>query len=602
VVKVDTKLEAFAKEKATLDKKVEGIDPDKRAPEDIAELKRLKTAIKTEEKKTKGLRGASNKLIAKAKQATSSSAKVLGTVKRYAYALPSSIAVRDGVSSKALSRAYMASDQIEEFTGSRSYKYNKSDAKARLVEEGYTVDEINKYTLEQQRIALFNIEHDVKKARIKAEEDKVQKTKVILRPKILRTGGTVQRFSVGGLVQKFQKSGKLGEEPSMFSEEYWTFKDGNKPRTFYPSKKIVEAGAIKRKNQLIASSMTPAQQGTAILNNKIIAQNKITTAKNKAWREKKLSDIAKDLAAQLEKNKLTNSEINDQAPEGNVTNVDDEKARQEAAAKVAEVEKQYNTAVDTIAKAPAKSKWAVDMNEVSALVGNLRPSDFLGKFKIRTETPYREDVSAPVFVGNATENMAGFERAIEATYKDPNNIDSADSFLVAAAKQGQQAEAGRQRVDLIARNAQSVSSQRAEQILTMNRNQEAAINADNINIQAANATRSNEAAQRVQALVARDTFKSKQLGQITNTLTKGAIDAFKMNRTKAITSKYNEVAGLKSKWNTEYLPKYNAAIAADDPVKIKEIKTSFINAHKYDPDELDKQMMDYKTQYSALGV
>jgi hypothetical protein len=582
VVKKDTKLEAFAKEKAALDKKVEGLDPDKRAPEDIAELKRLKNAIKTEQKNSKGLRGAKNKLVARVKEGTSSSKKVMGTIARYAYAVPSAVAVRDGVSSKALSKAYMTSDQMEKFTGSRSYRYNKNDAKARLMEEGYELSDINKYTLEQQRIALFNIEHEPKRKKQKEEKDKVDRSKVIQRPKLnMRTGGTIQRFSVGGFIQKFQYGSSM---PGLTSETTTT--------------KETVADIQKKK---VAAQLIERNKATTAYNVKIAAQNKLTTAKNKIWYDNKIAKIAKDLNDQLEKNKMTNADIKDQDSEGNVTNVDDEKAKAEAAAKVAEVEAQYNKAKDTIAKTPEKAKWSANLNEVTALVGNLRPSDFFGKFRIRTETPFREDVSAPAFIGNTTENMPGLERAMDATYKGNRYVDSADSFLVEASNQAQEAEAGRQRGELIARNAQFVSGQKAEQVANTNRNTEAAINANNINIQAANATRSNEAAQRVQALVARDTFKSKQSGQIINTLTKGAIDAFKVNRTESITKKYNAAADLKGKWNTEYLPKYNAAIAANDAAKVKEIKTSFINEHQYDPDELDKQMMDYKTQFRALG-
>jgi hypothetical protein len=48
---------------------------------------------------------------------------------------------------------------------------------------------------------------------------------------------------------------------------------------------------------------------------------------------------------------------------------------------------------------------------------------------------------------------------------------------------------------------------------------------------------------------------------------------------------------LKSKWNNEYKVRYDTAVAAGETDKVKQIKTEFIQLNKFDPDELDKQMM-----------
>jgi hypothetical protein len=42
------------------------------------------------------------------------------------------------------------------------------------------------------------------------------------------------------------------------------------------------------------------------------------------------------------------------------------------------------------------------------------------------------------------------------------------------------------------------------------------------------------------------------------------------------------------------------AVAAGETDKVKQIKTEFIQLNKFDPDELDKQMMGVKTQFRAL--
>jgi hypothetical protein len=41
-------------------------------------------------------------------------------------------------------------------------------------------------------------------------------------------------------------------------------------------------------------------------------------------------------------------------------------------------------------------------------------------------------------------------------------------------------------------------------------------------------------------------------------------------------------------------------VAAGETDKVKQIKTEFIQLNKFDPDELDKQMMGVKTQFRAL--
>jgi hypothetical protein len=56
---------------------------------------------------------------------------------------------------------------------------------------------------------------------------------------------------------------------------------------------------------------------------------------------------------------------------------------------------------------------------------------------------------------------------------------------------------------------------------------------------------------------------------------------------------------LKSKWNNEYKVRYDTAVAAGETDKVKQIKTEFIQLNKFDPDELDKQMMGVKTQFRA---
>jgi hypothetical protein len=73
----------------------------------------------------------------------------------------------------------------------------------------------------------------------------------------------------------------------------------------------------------------------------------------------------------------------------------------------------------------------------------------------------------------------------------------------------------------------------------------------------------------------------------------------KSKKSDQLTKQFNDAASLKSKWNNEYKVRYDTAVAAGETDKVKQIKTEFIQL-KFDPDELDKQMMGVKTQFRAL--
>jgi hypothetical protein len=72
----------------------------------------------------------------------------------------------------------------------------------------------------------------------------------------------------------------------------------------------------------------------------------------------------------------------------------------------------------------------------------------------------------------------------------------------------------------------------------------------------------------------------------------------KSKKSDQLTKQFNDAASLKSKWNNEYKVRY--AVAAGETDKVKQIE--FIQLNKFDPDELDKQMMGVKTQFRALEI
>lgn len=582
VVKKDSKLEAFAKEKKALDEKLKDVEVAKRTPEDVAELKRIEDGIVLETKKTKGIRGKANKLVARVKAGSTSTGKAMGSLAKYTYALPTSLAVRDGVSSKALAKAAISGDAVYNLTGNRFYKYNKEDAKTRLMQEGYSEEEIDKYNLEQQRNALYMIEKGLLDDKGKKEEKKEERALVIKRPKILKksSGGSLYMLSRGEPIQKFQGG-----------------------RAFISVSGIDEVVKKNKEKAKAKAELDERNRLTIEYNRKMAIINAATTARNVAWRKSKLDKIAADLAAQLEKNKANNFDIKDVTPVGALTNVGEAEAAAIAKAKAEteEVEKQYKQLSAGIV-APERKKFGFGVSDVATVFGEFKPSDFLGKAKMFVERPPREDVKAATFMTSPVENMPGFERAMDRTAADSQRVDTADMFLHRGVMQEKFAEAGKQRAELIARNAQYVGNAKAERINNINRNTEAAINAENANIQAKNSAESVYSAQRAQGLAAVKTANDKQAAQRLNGIVSGLSKLYKNKRTESITSKYNDVAAYKSIWNTEYKPRYDIAVAEGDQTKIKQVKVDFMLNNKVDPDLLDKQLMEYKTEFKAIDA
>jgi hypothetical protein len=154
----------------------------------------------------------------------------------------------------------------------------------------------------------------------------------------------------------------------------------------------------------------------------------------------------------------------------------------------------------------------------------------------------------------------------------------------------------KRRAELVVRNAGE--SARDEEIANQNRNMESSVNAMNANSQANNAAEAN-LVQKVQARAQYETLEQRK-GRLANAAVSGISDLMKSKKSDQLTKQFNDAASLKSKWNNEYKVRYDTAVAAGETDKVKQIKTEFIQLNKFDPDELDKQMMGVKTQFRAL--
>jgi hypothetical protein len=97
----------------------------------------------------------------------------------------------------------------------------------------------------------------------------------------------------------------------------------------------------------------------------------------------------------------------------------------------------------------------------------------------------------------------------------------------------------------------------------------------------------NLVAQKVQARAQYETLEQQRKGRLANAAVSGISDLMKSKKSDQLTKQFNDAASLKSKWNNEYKVRY--AVAAGETDKVKQIE--FIQLNKFDPDELDKQMM-----------
>jgi hypothetical protein len=564
--KAESKLDVFAKEKVALENKNKGVAEADKSPEDITEMKRITDGMAEEAKNLVGLKGAKNKLFSKVKEGSTFAGKGYNRALSVANTIPSSLAVSDGTSARGLARATINGNFVDDLTGNRFYQYTMEQATGRLVQEGFSLAEIEKYSLKQLREVLHKIDSDAKKAK-----EPVAKVDLIKRPKSRQAGGRLIESPAAGLVRMFQGGGK--DEPMA----YWG--------SGYDSERV--AIAKKVASDKVASAKVAAR----------IARNKVVAAQNVINR-KTNSDFR---ARQAAKNKLISIKTNDIKPVGELTDVEIAAMRDKDVADAADKDKAAIAAkYDVLIAAAPKAKstpWG--LAEISKLTKGFKLSDLMGTNRILMESPVQDDVIAPVFQSRGVRDMPGFQESLNRTTLQ-QRYDGADSFASAQLSREMHNDGEKRRAELVTRNAGFVESSRDEEIANQNRNMESSINAMNSNTQRRNAAEANFVAQKVQARAQYETAEQKRKGTLANAAMAGLSDLAKSKKSANLTMQFNDAASMKSKWNNEYKVKYDTAVAAGDANKVKQIKSEFIELNKFDPDELDKQMMGIKTQFRAL--
>lgn len=555
VVKAETKLEGYAKEKQALEKKLKGVKQKKRTPEDVAEMKRLDEAIVKETKNTTGLRGAGKKLVAKTGAGVTSVKKGATSLLSYVAAVPNAVAASDGVNSRTLYKGFVASDHVDNLTGNRFYQYDLPTAQARLIEEGYTMEEIKKYNLKQLRGALHKIESE----KAKTKEEKKPKLVSKKRPKVreFQWGGAMVPAAQWEQKQKEKTANEIKNFSPTYLDNVLSYASTGKPlqpSVWNPSGKPVRSFAPK-----------PAA-----------STGKLTTT---------------TLIDEMSLGKHTDFEI---------AQIEEEKKKavdNAAEEDKKELEKKYDAIIASAKKGPEAS--GTNLTQLANLVSEFKTSDLFNRNRIFIEYPIQEDVRASVLHSRGVRNMPGFNEAVNRSTLQPR-VDTADSFAAGMMQKSFHVEGEKRRADLIAKNAGFVENSRAEENAVNNRNIEAENNAQNSNIQRRNQSEAIYANQLAQAKAQKETLDNQRNGRLANAFTSGLTKVYKSNRAEQLTKNFNEAAASKSKWNNEFKPRYDAAVASGDTHKVKQIKSEFITTNMYDPDDLDKQMMDIKAQFRTL--
>lgn len=252
---------------------------------------------------------------------------------------------------------------------------------------------------------------------------------------------------------------------------------------------------------------------------------------------------------------------------------------------------------------PTKSK----VEDWFALVKDFKTSDLFIKNRMFIEKPLQEDVIAPVLHSRGVRMMPGIQDALARTTLQPRR-ETADSFEHGATQVAVFNDAEKRRNELVARNAGFVESSRDEDTKILNDNIAAQGAADNANIQRKNANESNYANQLAQGKAALHTLNEKKRGRLANALTSGIIGVYQNRKAaeinaqaESILKSYNEAASYKSKWNNEYKPRFDAAVASNDPNSVAKVKSEFVTETSVNPDELDQYMTNMKDQYRTLA-
>ena len=274
-----------------------------------------------------------------------------------------------------------------------------------------------------------------------------------------------------------------------------------------------------------------------------------------------------------------------------------DKKIQENPANKDEIEAEYDAKIAQ-AKQLATAKpngWKTALGALS----HIRVSDLMSTNKIHIERPNAEDLQSTVLHSRGIRNMHGFNAAKNKSGLIPR-VDTADSFAANMMQKAYYNEGEKRKAELIGRNAQYVEKSRDEDAAIKNANITSAAATNNMNISRRNEAEREYAASLVQAKAQRDTLENQRKGRLADGLMKGLTEGYRKAQRTKLNTDYNSAVALKSRWNTEFKPRFDKAVAEGNDLDTKKVKSEFVEATQFNVDDLDKYMLDTKAKYDNI--
>jgi len=565
----------------------------KRIKELKAQIAKDKEIVKQDVIRSKKLVAKSTKKIKEAADATKKGFKITkAKIDEGVDKVLFSIATKDGVSSKSAIKGLYASYKADREEGRQT---QITTIKKKLKDNGYKVDE--KYSDKDIRTAYKKLMKNIEDANKKQLGGKlIMKTNSVPIRKA-QSGLTTMAINYGPAVSNavksffsylYKNSTIGGIAPSTGAGVYnlgsgrsTGFDNGVNTPIIGLSKMIENAPALEKERALNLEKDKQRALAKAEWDKRVAAEGNPSGIIG--------GGMAKTPEERL--NDLTNVEIALQA------------AAEEAAKNAkSEVEKQavldrYDEAISALGKSdPSDPNWS---GQVGRLLEYVKPSDFIDGSRINVTRPVREDVVAPVLQTLGVDNMPGYDYA-EGRGRLIPRVDTADSFASNVMAQKFHNQGIRNTNELNAKNAAFIENRRQSNLAVNNKNRAAVAAAENENARSTNRAEEIYANQYNQALTARDVDRNKRRGQFINGVSSYALDASRRLKEMDLTKQYNILSNVKNIWNSEYQPRIDAAVNAGTMGKVKEIKTEFIKNQAYDPDELDRQILDLRSQFKGL--
>lgn len=616
--KQDTQMEKLKKERSALNKKKATSKKEKKVLK--AEKTKKDAEIKAAEKRADSYRGKAAKLIERAKSGTVNAAGTVKSKVANAAMTPANFVIADKAYTAGVKFTH-ASDAVDSMSGRK--KLSREEAVDVLRSLGYNGDLTkysDKYLHVHARAAQRKVVEAKKEAKLKAKKDKELKVKSKKKVEKKQFGGTMGTMGTaipGTFLTNFLSNFRVKltgnsrnemptADPITYGMNYLSDlelidkrdKPTLKAKATNPNTDPNAPGygtVLQYEKPFDSSSILgemPWEKVAREEREKQAAHDALPGAGTVLRPRQELEERAKNPPTEV----VTDEEI---AEVFNDIKIKAQNAINEDPENKDEIIAKYNKIIAD-AKKFGNSKpngWAAAADALK----HLQPSDFLSKNTIHIERPNAEDVSGVVLQSRGARNMHGFNAAQNRTSLIPRT-DTADSFAANMMHKSFYNEGEKRKAELIERNAQYVEKGKDEDMNIRNENTSSAVNAENTNIQRKNQAEAIYANQLAQAKAQKQTLDNKRIGRITNGLFKGVTASIRKQKGVGIANDYNNVLALKNRWNTEFKPAFDKAVAGDKPEDIQRVKSEFVTATGYNPDDLDKTMLDIKTRYGSLGT